>query len=70
MRPSLFRRPPPLPVALADDLAGILADALLADLKAHPNTAEIQPVPEPSVVAARGNVRRVTGDRPKRRPHQ
>ena len=39
-----------LPPALFDQLAGILADALLADLEAHPVLEENSPIAGPNVL--------------------
>jgi hypothetical protein len=61
-------RPSPLPAALADDLASILADALVADLKAYPTLSDIPPLPGESVGASGGNHRRAGATVRERRP--
>jgi hypothetical protein len=34
---------PPLPPELVDALAGLLAEAIVADIRQYPNLAELQP---------------------------
>ena len=46
--------PPPLPAELIEDLARLLAEALIADIRQYPNLAEVQSNREATVESPSG----------------
>jgi len=59
---------PPLPEELIEDLARLLAEAIVADIRQYPNIAELKANHEVTVESPTGHNRRRTASTPTDRP--